>query len=112
MGIPSRGDCRAVVAVTRLVLAVILVGLTLGCAGPATRADAHRAPHPIWVGMTSGDVLERWGRPAEVLEVRTSDGGVTEEWRYPPGRLDASDANSRVPAFVWLREGRVTAMFE
>ena len=112
MGATARDNSGAGVAVRRLVLTVLLMGLTLACAHPATRRGAHRASHPIRVGMTSGDVLESWGRPAEVLRLRTSDGSVTEEWRYPHGRLDASSVPSRVPVFIWLREDRVMAMFE
>ena len=62
--------------------------------------------------MTAGDLLEPWGRPVEVLRIPTSDGGVTEEWRYRHGRLGGIGPTSRLPVFVRLREGRVVATLE
>jgi hypothetical protein len=62
--------------------------------------------------MTVGDILERWGRPVEVLRIPTSDGGVTKEWRYRHGRLGGIGPTSCLPVFVWLRQGRVVATLE
>jgi hypothetical protein len=62
--------------------------------------------------MTAGDILERWGRPVEVLRIPTPDGGVREEWRYRHGRLGGIGPASRLPVFVWRRQGRVVATLE
>jgi hypothetical protein len=35
-----------------------------------------------------------------------------EEWRYRHGHLDGIGPTSRLPVFVWLREGRVMATLE
>jgi hypothetical protein len=96
----------------RLALAMALVGLALGCANPASRVRAHRASYPVQIGMTAEDLLDRWGRPVDVLRIQSSGGGVTEDWRYRHGRLDDIDPTSRGPVFVWLREGRAMATLE
>jgi hypothetical protein len=109
---PARVDLHAGGTVRRLILAATLAGLAIGCADRVTAARAHRAQFPVEVGMTAQDVLERWGRPAEVLRIRTSDGGVTEEWRYHYGSLADNGGRARIPVFVWLRDGRVMATLE
>ena len=93
-------------------LAAALVGLVAGCADQSMAVRAHRAQYRVEAGMAAQDVLERWGRPAEVLRIRTSDGGVTEEWRYPYGRLADDRVHARIPVFVWVRDGRVLATLE
>ena len=98
--------------VRHFVLAAALVALAGGCADRSTAVRAHRAQFPVKAGMSAQDVLERWGQPAEVLRLRTSDGGVTEEWRYPYGRLADDRVDARIPVFVWLRDGRVLATLE
>jgi hypothetical protein len=81
-----------------LIVTAALAGLAVGCADRAMGVRAHRARFPVEVGMTAQDVLEHWGRPAEVLRLQTSDGGVTEEWRYPYGRLADNGGRARIPS--------------
>ena len=95
-----------------LIVTVALASLEFGCADGAAGVRAHRAQFPVEVGMGAQDVVEHWGRPAEVLRLRTSDGGVTEEWRYPYGRLAGDGGRARIPVFVWLRDGRVMATLD
>ena len=95
--------------VRHFVLVAALVGLAVGCGFRAMAVRAHRAQFPVEAGMSAQDVLERWGRPAEVLRIRSSDGGITEEWRYPYGRLAENGDGARIPVFVWVRDGRVMA---
>jgi hypothetical protein len=95
-----------------LIVIAALAGLAFGCADRAMTARTHRAQFPVEVGMTAQDVLEHWGSPAEVMRVRTFDGGVTEEWRYPYGRLTDSRGHARIPVLVWLRDGHVMATME
>jgi hypothetical protein len=95
-----------------LLVTAALAVLTVGCADRAIGARAHRAQFPVAVGMSAQDVLEHWGRPAEVLRIRTSDGGMTEEWRYLYGRLADNAGHARIPVLVWLRDGHVMATLE
>jgi hypothetical protein len=95
-----------------LLVTAALAVLTVGCADRAMGTRAHRVQFPVAVGMSAQDVLDHWGRPAEVQRIRTSDGGVTEEWRYPYGRLAGSRERGRIPVFVWLRDGHVTGTLD
>jgi len=64
----------------------------------ATVAPAVFSPDPGLprIGMTSDEVIARFGEPQDILEDEPGDGGRISTWRYADGRTVQSDHKQRV----------------